>query len=192
MRFHISDQILCIWILTTFFRCRRCGIIELGLQKKTIVYVAIAGLFGMMGVIVWYASLDNPQLQQVEVKLLKVEVKDVNKIESVAKLEVTFLVKNPSEKTFTVPVIGYQLYGDGKLLGSGQYSTEDISMPGRAVFYSGVEIPLKNTFILKEADVNSETYQAVLNGNINSFSAEGSITTETSWSIIEKQFKSST
>ena len=178
--------------MTTFFRCRQCGIIELGLQKKTIVYVAIAGLFGMMGVIVWYASLDNPQLQQVEVKLLKVEVKDVNKIESVAKLEVTFLVKNPSEKTFTVPVIGYQLYGDGKLLGSGQYSTEDISMPGRAVFYSGVEIPLKNTFILKEADVNSETYQAVLNGNINSFSAEGSITTETSWSIIEKQFKSST
>ena len=146
----------------------------------------------MMGIIVWYASLDNPELEQVEIDLLDVEVKDVNKIENFAKLEVTFLVKNPSEKTFTVPIIGYQLYADGQLLGSGQYSTEDISMPGRAIFYSGVEIPLKNTFILNESDVNSEIYQAVLNGNISSFSAEGSITTETSWSLIEKEFKTST
>ncbi len=146
----------------------------------------------MMGIIVWYASLDNPELEQVEIKLLNVEVKDVNKIENSAKLEVTFLVKNPSEKTFTVPIIGYQLYADGQLLGSGQYSTEDIAMPGRAVFYSGVEIPLKNTFTINESDTNSEIYQAVLNGNISSFSAEGVITTETSWSLIEKPFKTST
>ncbi len=146
----------------------------------------------MMGIIVWYASLDNTELEQVEIKLLNVEVRDVNKIENSAKLEVTFLVKNPSEKTFTVPIISYQLYADGQLLGSGQYSTEDISMTGRAVLYSGVEIPLKNTFILSKSDVNSELYQAVLNGNISSFSAEGSITTETSWSLIEKEFKTST
>jgi LEA14-like dessication related protein len=164
----------------------------LALQNKIIVYAAIAGLFGMMGVIIWYASLDNSDLEQVEIKLLNVEVKDVNKIENSVKLEVTFLVKNPSEKTFTVPIISYQLYADGQLLGSGQYSTEDISMPGRALFLSGVEIPLKNTFILNESDVNSEIYQAVLNGNISSFSAEGSITTQTSWSSGEKVFKTST
>lgn len=146
----------------------------------------------MMGIIIWYASLDNSELEQVEIKLLNVEVKDVNKIENSAKLEVTFLVKNPSEKTFTVPIISYQLYADGQLLGSGQYSTEDISMPGRALFLSGVEIPLKNTFILNKSDVNSEIYQAVLNGNISSFSAEGSITTQTSWSSSEKVFKTST
>ena len=146
----------------------------------------------MMGIIIWYASLDNSELEQVEIKLLNVEIKDVNKIENSAKLEVTFLVKNPSEKTFTVPIISYQLYADGQLLGSGQYSTEDISMPGRALFLSGVEIPLKNTFILNKSDVNSEIYQAVLNGNISSFSAEGSITTQTSWSSSEKAFKTST
>ena len=157
-----------------------------------IIYAAIAGLFGMMGMIVWYASLDNPELEQVEIKLLNVEVKDVNKIENSAKLEVTFLVKNPSEKTFTVPIIGYQLYADDQLLGSGQYSTEDIAMPGRAVFYPDSEIPLKNTFVLIKSELNSETYQAVLDGRINSFSAEGIITTETSWSLIEKEFKSST
>jgi len=178
--------------LTTFFSCSKGGINELGIQNKMIVYAAIAGLFGLMGVIVWYASLDNSNLEQVEIKLQSVEVKDVNKIENSAKLEVTFLVKNPSEKTFTVPIIGYKLMADGQILGSGQYSTEDISMPGRAVFYSGAEIPLKNTFVLNKSNVNPETYQAVLDGNISSFSAEGTITTETSWSIIEKQFKIST
>ena len=156
------------------------------------VYVAIAALFGMMGIIIWYASLDNSELEQVEIKSLNVVVGDINKIENSAKLEVTFLVKNPSEKTLTVPIISYKLYADGILLGSGQYSTEDVAMPGRALFLSGVEIPLKNTFILKASDVNPETYQAVLNGNISSFSADGSITTQTSWSSGEKAFKTST
>lgn len=157
-----------------------------------IVYASIAGLFGLMGIIIWYASLDNSQLEQVEIQLSSVEVKDVNSIENSAKLEIVFLVKNPSEKTFTVPVIGYKLYADDQLLGSGQYSTEDIAMPGRAVFYPDSEIPLKNTFVLIKSELNSEIYQAVLDGRINSFSAEGIITTETSWSLIEKEFKSST
>jgi hypothetical protein len=156
-----------------------------------IVYVAIAGLLAMMGAIVYYASLDNPQLEQVEVRLDRVSVRDVNKIENTAKLDVVFLVKNPSEKTFTVPVISYQLFADGSLLGSGQYSTEDVAMPGRAVFYSGAEIPLKNTFILAKSNVDSGIYDSVLNEKVSDFSAEGVITTETSWSVIEKDFKTS-
>ncbi|MDH3191060.1 MAG: hypothetical protein OEM18_00010 [Nitrosopumilus sp.] len=156
-----------------------------------IVYAAIVGLLGMMGVIVYYASLDNPQLEQVEISLSEVIVRDVNKIENTAKLEVSFLVKNPSEKTFTVPIISYQLFADGQLLGSGQYSTEDISMPGRAVFYPGAEVPLKNRFVLSESNVDSEIYNSVLNDEITNFTAEGSITTETTWSVIEKEFKSS-
>lgn len=156
-----------------------------------IVYAAIAGLLAMMGGIVYYASLDNPQLEQVEIRLDSVKIIDVNKIENTAKLEVTFSVKNPSEKTFTVPVISYQLFADGTLLGSGQYSTEDISMPGRAIFYSGVEIPLKNTFVLVKSNVDSGIYDSVTNGDITNFSAEGSITTETSWSVIEKEFQTS-
>ena len=50
----------------------------------------------MMGGIVFYASLDNPELEKVEIELMEVKVLDVNKIENSAKLEVTFLVSNPS------------------------------------------------------------------------------------------------
>ena len=156
------------------------------------VYAAIAAMLALMGGIIWYASLDNPELEQVEIQLTDVEVLSVNKVENTAKLTVTFLVKNPSEKTFTVSLIGYQLYGDGELLGSGQYSTADIAMPGRAIFSTGAEIPLKNTFELIRSEVSNEIYQAVLDENISSFTAEGVITTESAWSVIEKEFESST
>ncbi len=77
------------------------------LQSRMIVFIAIGGLLAMMGSMVYYASLDQPKLETAEIKLSNVELMDVNSVEKSVKLETTFLVKNPSEKTFTVPVISY-------------------------------------------------------------------------------------
>ena len=164
----------------------------MALQSKLLVYAAIAALLVLLGAIFWFGSLDIPELEEVRIELTDIEILRVNKIENTAKLSVTFLVTNPSEKTFTVPLIGYQLYADNVLLGSGQYSTVDIAMPGRAIFSSGAEIPLKNTFDLSLSDVNNEIYQAILDDKIKSFRAEGVITTESAWSTVEKEFNSST
>ena len=153
-----------------------------------LIYAAIGGLLALMGGFVYYASLDNPQLEQVEIDLFSVEVLEVNNVENRAILEVTFLVGNPSEKTFTVPSITYELSANGKSIGQGKYSTEDISMPGRAAFYPGSEIPLKSRFILTEATVDSSIYQSIINGEDLDYSATGIITAETSWSLVEKEF----
>ena len=125
----------------------------MALQSKMTVYAAIAGVLALMGGIVYYASLDNASLEQAEIKLASVELRDVNTVTNQAKFDVTFLVKNPSDKTFTVSLIDYELYGDGQLIGTGMYSTADISLPGRALFISGAEVPLKNIFVLKKSDV---------------------------------------
>ena len=161
----------------------------MALQSKMTVYAALVGVVALMGGIFYYGSLDSVPLEQVEIELANVELRDINTIDNQAKFEVTFLVKNPSDKTFTVPLIGYQLYGDGILLGSGQYSTVDISMPGRATFLPGVEIPLKNVFVLEKSEVNSEIYQDAIENRITSFSAEGSITAQSAWMTIDKEFK---
>ena len=163
----------------------------MALQSKITVYVAIVGVFALMGGIIFYASLDNVELDQVEIKLTNVKLLDVNTIDNQAKFQVTFLIKNPSNKTLTVSVIDYKLYGDGELLGSGLYSTADIALPGRALFYPGAEIPLKNIFILNKSEVNSEIYEDVINERITSFSAEGKITSQTTWSEVDKEFKTS-
>ncbi|NIP62281.1 MAG: hypothetical protein GWN01_07800 [Nitrosopumilaceae archaeon] len=156
-----------------------------------LVYVAIAGLLALMGGFVYYASLDNPKLEQVEIQLKSVKVLNVNTVEERAQLEVTFLVRNPSDKTFTIPSISYDLSVEGERLGSGQYSTEDIAMPGRAAFYPDAEIPLKNSFSLVKAQVEPDIYNRIVNEQITSFSAEGVITVESAWSIVEKEFKTS-
>ena len=161
----------------------------MALQSKVTVYLAIVGVFALMGGIIFYASLDNVELDQVEIKLTNVKLLDVNTVDNQAKFQVTFLIKNPSNKTLTVSVIDFKLYGDGELLGSGLYSTADIALPGRALFYPGAEIPLKNIFILNKSEVNSEIYEDVINERITSFSAEGNIITQTTWSEAEKDFK---
>ncbi|MCH8832788.1 MAG: hypothetical protein IIA81_00670 [Thaumarchaeota archaeon] len=156
-----------------------------------VVYAAIAGLFAMMGGFVWYASLDNPQLELAEIELQSVEVISINTIEDSVKLQITFLVKNPSEKTFTVPIISYDLYANGFKIGATSYSTVDIAMTGRAAFFPDTEIPLKNFFQLFRSEVNSDIYQTIVNGENVKFSAKGMITVETAWSLVEKEFQSS-
>jgi len=148
-------------------------------------------MFALMGGIVYYASLDNPSLEQAEIKLHEVKVANVNTVDNLAQLEISFLVKNPSEKTFTVPLITFELFANGEHIGTGQYSTVDVSMPGRAAFFGGTEIPLKTLFEIARSDIKSDTYQNIIDEEDVEFSAEGIITVETAWSLIEKEFKSS-
>ena len=176
--------------MTTFFSCTESDTIEMALQSKMTVYAAIAAVLALMGGILFYGNQDVVELEQAEIELTSIELKDVSSIKNQAKFDVTFLVKNPSDKRFTVALITYELYGDGQLLGSGQYSTVDIALPGRAVFYSGAEVPLKSTFVLSKSEVNSDIYEAAIDNRISSFEAEGMLTTQTSWSTSEKEFKS--
>ncbi len=141
-----------------------------------------------MGGIVFYASLDNPSLEQAEVELHDVEIIEINSVDNIVKLQISFLIKNPSEKTFTVPLITFDLFSNGEHIGTGQYSTVDIAMPGRVVFFPGTEIPLKTFLSISRSDINPEIYQAIIDGEKVDFTAEGMITVETAWSLIEKEF----
>lgn len=159
------------------------------LQSKLTVYAAIAAMLALMGGIVYYSSLDNPFLEQVEIELENVQVTNINNIQNTATLQVTFLVTNPTDKTFTVPSISYELFGDGQVIGAGQYSTEDIAMPGRAAFYGGASIPLKSTMTIT-ADGGAQ-YQNIVSNNIQEYAASGLITVESAWAIVEVNFESS-
>ena len=135
--------------------------------------------------------MDNPQLEQATIELSEVELRDVNTIENRATMIVTFSVTNPSDLTFTIPLIAYQLYGDGVSLGSASYSTEDVAMPGRAAFYPGTEIPLDSKFSFVLTDVNETVYEKIVTGQSVQYSATGMITVESAWSIVEMNFDSS-
>ena len=166
-------------------------LVALNLQSKTTVYAAIAAMLALMVGVVYYSSLDNPFLEQAQISLQSVEVHDVNPIQNQATLEVTFLVENPTEKTFTVPLITYELYGDGRSIGSGQYSTEDIAMPGRAAFYGGSAIPLKSQITISGTEMDTSLYADLTESRIQQYEATGMITVESAWAIVEIDFETS-
>ena len=154
------------------------------LQRRATVYAAIGGVLALMGAIVLYASQDNPQLEMVGVELAGVEVMPGGQ-DGKLRLESTFLVSNPSETTFTVSLITYDLFANGALAASGRYSTADIAMPGRAVFYPGAQIPLTTISVVEREALGAALYDSLGSA---SFRAEGVITAESAWSIVEKDF----
>ena len=155
---------------------------------RIILIIALGGLFAMLAGGVYYASLDNDDLESAEIELTSVEILDVNSIENSATLAVIFTITNPSDLTFTVPVITYELYANGNVMGAGAYSTEDIAMPGRAAFYPGTEIGLESWFSLKLTDENQQQYYAIVSGENIDYDAVGILTVESAWSIVEPPF----
>ena len=155
---------------------------------RIVPVIAIFGLIAMLGGGVYYASLDNDDLESATIELTSVEILDVNSIENSATLVVIFTVTNPSDLTFTVPVITYELYANGIVMGSGAYSTEDIAMPGRAAFYPGTEIPLETWFSLNLTDKNQREYNSIISGESMEYEASGILTVESAWSIVEPEF----
>ena len=145
----------------------------------------------MLGGITWYASLDNPQLELVEIDMGTVKVANVNTIDGTARLEVGLVIKNPSEKTFTISRIDYELSANGTPIGKGQYSAEDVAMPGRAAFYPGAEIELPSTFKIQKTDENADIYDVITGDGPVTYSAKGLVVVESAWSLVEKQFDAS-
>ena len=156
-----------------------------------ILYVAIAGLLAFLFTMMGVSLMDIPELEKSQIRLGSVEVTGVNTVENHAKLKVSFLITNHGERTFVIPVISYELFVNGKSIGTSSYSVEDIPMTGRAPFYPGAEIPLDSYLKISLTESNSDEYLAIVNGESVEFSVKGQYTIETAWQLIEKEFESS-
>ena len=155
-----------------------------------ILYVAIAGLFACLFTMMGVSLMDIPELEKSQLRLGSVEVTGINTIENHAKLKVSFLITNHGERTFVIPVISYELFANGKSIGTSSYSVEDIPMTGRAPFYPGAEIPLDSYLKISLTESNSDEYLAIVNGEFVEFSVKGQYTIETAWQLLEKEFDS--
>lgn len=160
-------------------------------RGRVVISAAFAGLFAMLFGFVYFASLDNPQLEKAQLNLNDVKVLDVNTIDKRAKLEVIFLVTNPSEKIITVSSIHYKLFVNGKNVGNGEYSVEDVSLPGRALIVSGQQVPLSTTFHLIYTNQIAEEYSAITNGTKVNYTVKGTTTIKSAWSEVDKEFETS-
>ena len=158
---------------------------------KIIVYVAIGGLFAFMGGIVYYSTLDFPELEKSELELVSVDVVEIDSISNRMYLKLIFGVTNYGERTVTVPVISYELFANGKSLGSSSYDVSDIPMTGRALMLSGMQVPLVGEMTVNLTDDIKDVYEAIAAGESLDYRVTGQYTIETAWQVIDIQFDSS-
>lgn len=159
-------------------------------RGKVVISAAFAGLFAMLIGFYYYASLGAPELEEVQLNLNSVKVLEVNSVDQRAKLEVIFLVSNPSEKTLTVSSIHYDLLVNDKIVGNGEYSAEDISLPGRALIPAGGQIPYSSIFNLVYTNHIAEEYSAVTNNENVTYAVKGTAIIKSAWTEVDKQFES--
>ena len=158
---------------------------------KIIVYVAIGALFAFLGGIVYYSTLDFPELEKSELELVSVDVVEIDSISNRMYLKLIFGVTNHGERTVTVPVISYELFANGKSLGSSSYDVSDIPMTGRALMLSGMQVPLVGEMTVNLTDDIKDVYEAIAAGESLDYRVTGQYTIETAWQVIDIQFDSS-
>ena len=159
--------------------------------SKIIVYVAIGAMFAFLGGIVYYSTLDFPELEKSELELLSVDVVEVDSISNRMYLKLIFGVTNYGERTVTVPVISFELFANGKSLGSSSYDVSDIPMNGRALMLSGMQVPLVGEITVNLTDDKKDIYEAIVTGESLDYRVVGQYTIETAWQVMDIQFDSS-
>ena len=156
-----------------------------------ILYVAIGGLFAFMGAIVYYSTLDFPELEKSELDLLSVDVVEIDSIENRIFLKIIFGITNHGERTVTVPDISFELFANGQSLGSDSYSTSDIPMTGRVLLTSGLQVTVPAEITINLTDDNKDVYEAIAAGESLDYRVTGQYTIETAWQLLDLQFDSS-
>ena len=148
-------------------------------------------MFAFMGGIAYYSTFDIPELEQSEIELISVSVTEIDSIENRLYLDIVFGITNHGERTVTVPEIGFQLFANGKSLGSSSYSVSDIPLNGRALMLSGMQVPLVGELTVNQTDDIKDVYEAVAAGESLDYRVVGQYTIETAWQVIDIKFDSS-
>jgi len=155
------------------------------------LYVAIGALFAFLGGMVYYSTLDFPELEKSKIELLSVDIVEIDSIENRMYLELVFGVTNYGERTVTVPEISYELFANGKSLGSSSYSVSDIPLNGRALMLPGMQVPLVGEITINLTDDIKDVYEAMAAGESLDYRVVGQYTIETAWQVIDIKFDSS-
>jgi hypothetical protein len=137
-----------------------------------------------------------PDLNRLTINLSKVEAvrPDITNDSQKPQLNVYFDVYNPTQQTLTTSRIDYQLFADGKPLGNGTLSYEDIPLNGRPQLYYNSTTTLKSPFEVIYSNSNAKLFNKMVQNPQTAkqikWKVEGEAQIESGFSSYPKLFSS--
>ncbi len=147
-----------------------------------------AGLGAMMLFFYLYANSFQSDLDKVTIGIDSVKLLDENKIDKRAHLDVRFNLQNPTNIVLTISTINYQLFANGKDIGEGHFTTEDIPEAGRPALFAKGNLTLPTTFDLVNSGNIADEYSAITNQQPIKYEVKGQVTIESFLTAITKDF----
>jgi len=157
-------------------------------KGRVVIFACFAGLGAMMLFFYLYANSFQGDLEKVTVQVDSVNVIEENKINKRAQLDVRFNLQNPSSLTLTVSTINYELFANGKSLGQGHLSNEDIPEAGRPILFANNNATLPNTFDLVYSDNFANEYSIITSHQSVKYEIKGQVTIQSFLTEITKDF----
>lgn len=155
---------------------------------RLVIIACFAGLGAMMLFFYVYANSFQGDLNKVIVKVDSIKILDENKIDKRAHLDVRFNLQNPTSIVLTVSTINYQLFANGKNIGEGHFTTEDIPEAGRPALFANSNLTLPTTFDLVNSDAIAQEYSDITTNQPVKYEVKGQVTIESFLTAIIKDF----
>ena len=157
-------------------------------KGRAVIIACFAGLGAMMLFFYLYANSFQGDLDKVTIQIESIKVLDEDKLDKRAHLDVRFNLVNPTSIVLTISTINYQLYANGKSIGEGHFTTEDIPEAGRPALFAKSNLTLPNTFELVSNEKITEEYSAITTHQPVKYQLKGQVTIESFLTAIIKDF----
>ena len=155
---------------------------------RLVILACFAGLGAMMLFFFVYANSFQVDLNKVTVKIDSIKILDENKLDKRAHLDVRFNLQNPTSIVLTIATINYQLYANGKVLGDGHFTTNDIPEAGRPALFANSNVTIPTTFDLVNSDEIAKEYSDITTNQPITYEIKGQVTIESFLTSVIKDF----
>ena len=151
----------------------------------------IAAIVAVVLVIVFYPLIiETPiDLSKVSVGLSKVEVVTSNQTDRTLTINPTFSITNNSTITLTTESIDFQLFANGRPVGSGSVSYADVPVVGRPEIFSNTTVHIPGSLDFQLSNDNAGIFKMVRDNSTQiSWSTNGTATIESGTTVLPKDF----
>ncbi|SMH72010.1 LEA type 2 family protein [Candidatus Nitrosotalea okcheonensis] len=155
---------------------------------RLVILACFAGLGAMMLFFFVYANSFQVDLNKVTVKIDSIKILDENKLDKRTHLDVRFNLQNPTSIVLTIATINYQLYANGKVLGDGHFTTNDIPEAGRPALFANSNVTIPTTFDLVNSDEIAKEYSDITTNQPVTYEIKGQVTIESFLTSVIKDF----